>query len=101
MTNGQRDTLHRWCRLVAKHLGDGGVKIMQKPRSYLLVKAIVKKEFGNGILTTEKYPEFPTDVTWCQRKAGIVSVSEMLSSMQAWAATDFGLQLETREDEMV
>ena len=92
----QNAILHCWCREVSKALLEGGIAV-----SEAMVKELVKMLLGNTVavlgvkvaMPTTKYKKTEAELTYSDLKNGFVSMDQLLTKMQAWAATDLNLEL--------
>ena len=94
-TDPQNKCFHGWCAITADHLRNCNLWLCGEPRK--VIKQMVKEMFGNGgkagDMSTRNYPRTPLETTYEEQRMGIVSMSEMLSQFEAWAATDLNLLL--------
>lgn len=93
-SESQNNCLHRWLRDIAKHLMAHGVSLWLLGEPERVVKRLVKRELGNGErMSTTKYVITPADLQPEEIRAGIISMAEFLTKIEAWAAMDLGLNL--------
>ena len=100
----QNDIFHVWCREISKHLTAGGA-----PTSEYMVKHIILYTLGNGVvrmgvripMRSSKYKHTDSDLTEKDRKAGFISMDELLNRIDAWASTDLGLILDPATRAMI
>lgn len=96
----QRGLFHCWCREIARHCQANGAQVSEE-----MVKQLVKANLGNRVqggigklvgtvsMPTEKYKSTPNDLTAADHKHGFISMQELLTAMEAWAATDLNMVL--------
>lgn len=103
----QNDCFHKWCREIAKHLQANKVMV-----SMDTVKELVLRNLGNTKLVdnvpgmpadviamrSSKYKQVDGELSVADQEAGFVSMNELLGRMEAWAATDLGLNLARDEE---
>lgn len=106
-SSSQNDIFHAWCNVIAKHLQSR--KVMLSADS---VKQLVKRQLGNvkmidGVpgmpadiiaMSTTKYKKTEEELTQSDRANNFVSMSELLSRVEAWAATDLDGLILPREE---
>ena len=97
----QNDLFHARCRDIAKHLTENGA-----PTSEEIVKELVKMGLGNTIeiergglreiiaMPTHKYKRTDSELTEADHRNGFISMNELISKMEVWAATDLGMVFE-------
>jgi len=104
----QNDCLHKWCRVIAKHLQANNVRVSEET-----VKELILRKLGNCLLIDDvpgmepdiiamrshKYPATDAELSPIERKRGFISMTNLLSQVEAWAAHDLGLNLKCEEDE--
>ncbi len=100
-TPNQFKCFHAWCGEVAAVCDR--LWLMGDPKT--VIKELVKEVYGNGCkakggMSTNDYPATPADMTEEEWREGVVSMSEMLAEMEAWAATDLNLELRVRDEYM-
>lgn len=104
----QNDLLHPWCRQIANHINaEARRPVVSEYRIKELVKAalgnVVKTEVGGLVcdvpMPTSKYRRTEADLTDADKRAGFISMDQFLSKIQAWAAMDLGLELESKQDQ--
>lgn len=84
-SQNQKGLFYAWITEITEHLNEAGVKVSQAT-----VKALVVRQFGPKV---ELFNE-TLDVSTEEYKWG--EMSDMLSEIQAWAATDISLQLRVK-----
>ena len=103
----QNDIFHAWCNVIAKHLQSR--KVMLSADS---VKELVKRQLGNvkmidGVpgmpadiiaMSTTKYKKTDEELTQSDLQDKFISMSELLSRVEAWAATDLDGLILPREE---
>lgn len=106
-TEDQVALFHVWCREIAKHCKDNGANVSEE-----IVKQLVKRNLGNCVgasvgslgviasMPTMSYKSHQADLTEKDIEQGFISFEELLTKVQAWAATDLGLELKSKNEEM-
>ena len=98
----QNDCLHKWCRVIAKHLRTNGVAVSEET-----VKELILRKLGNCLLIenvpgmepdiiamrSHKYQATDAELSALDRKRGFISMTNLLNQVEAWAATDLNLIL--------
>jgi len=98
----QNDCLHKWCRVIAKHLQANNVRVSEET-----VKELILRKLGNCLLIDDvpgmepdiiamrssKYKATDAELSPIERKRGFISMNNLLSQVEAWAATDLNLIL--------
>ena len=98
----QNDCLHKWCRVIAKHLQANDVRVSEET-----VKELILRKLGNCLLIenipgmepdiiamrSSKYVATDAELSALDRKRGFISMNNLLSQVEAWAATDLNLIL--------
>ena len=98
----QNDCLHKWCRVIALHLQDNKVFVSEET-----VKELILRKLGNCLLIenipgmepdiiamrSSKYKATDAELSALDRKRGFISMNNLLSQVEAWAATDLNLIL--------
>ena len=122
-SNEQNDCLHKWCRVIRDHINeDRQQKIQEAARSNNLamlefwktcpkvteetVKELVLLKMGNTrevmgekvAMRSRRYKRTEAELTPEERKAGFISMNELLGLMEVWAAMDLGLNLQRDEE---
>ena len=104
----QNDCLHKWCRVIAKHLQANDVRVSEET-----VKELILRKLGNCLLIenipgmepdiiamrSSKYVATDAELSALERKRGFISMTNLLNQVEAWAAHDLGLNLKREEDE--
>jgi hypothetical protein len=104
----QNDCLHKWCRVIAKHLQANNVRVSEET-----VKELILRKLGNCLLIDDvpgmepdiiamrssKYKATDAELSPIERKRGFISMTNLLNQVEAWAAHDLGLNLKREEDE--
>lgn len=102
----QNAILHCWCREIAAFLKDGGIENV----SETTVKELLKATLGNTVeilgtrvpMPTSKYKKTEHELIPSELKRDFISFDQFLTKIQAWAATDINLVLESpNEPDMV
>ena len=104
-TLDQNSIFHCWIREITEHLSNSNVKHISENT----IKQVVLHTLGNrtevfGVpctMSTTKYKRAPEDLTAAERRAGIISMTELLSEIQAWAAERINLELVSTNEETV
>ena len=93
----QNAMFHAWCKVVADHLQQQKVMVSKDT-----IKQLVLRQLGNTKLI-DNIPGMPADIvsmgsshykkielelTKNERLSNFISISELLTKMEAWAATD-------------
>ena len=95
----QNSCLHKWCRVITDHINEHAGKVVITEET---VKELVLLKLGNTreimgekvAMRSSKYRHDDGDLTEAEVKAGHISMSGLLMSMEAWAYTDLnGLKL--------
>ena len=88
---------HAWCKVVADHLQQKKVMVSKDT-----IKQLVLRQLGN-VKLIDNVPGMPADIvamgsshykkseaelTKNEKSANFISMSELLTKMEAWAATD-------------
>ena len=102
-TTDQNSIFHCWCREVAVHLREANIK----NASEATVKELVLRNLGNTVdllgikiaMRSSKYKRADEDLTPEDHKRGFISMSSLLTSMQAWSSTDLNLILTSPNEE--
>jgi len=98
----QNDCLHKWCRVIAKHLQANNVRVSEET-----VKELILRKLGNCLLIDDvpgmepdiiamrssKYKATDAELSPIERKRGFISMTNLLNQVEAWAATDLNLIL--------
>ena len=92
ITSDQQAMFHCWCRETAAHLKAGGVKNV----SEATVKELVLLKLGNTVelmgfkiaMRSSKYKKIASQLTIQDVRRGFIAFDDLLTSFQAWAATD-------------
>tara|TARA_E500000331_G_scaffold330270_1_gene351650 strand:+ start:139 stop:555 length:417 start_codon:yes stop_codon:yes gene_type:complete len=98
----QNDCLHKWCRVIAKHLQANNVRVSEET-----VKELILRKLGNCLLIdgvpgmepdiiamrSSKYKATDAELSPIERKRGFISMTNLLNQVEAWAATDLNLIL--------
>ena len=98
----QNDCLHKWCRVIAEHLQSDGVMVSEDT-----VKELILHTLGNCLLIenvpgmephiiamrSSRYKATDEELSPIDRKRGFVSMNNLLSQVEAWAAHDLSLNL--------
>ena len=100
----QNSILHCWCRETSVHLVSGGAKISEG-----MVKLAILSKLGNVtealderiVMPSSKYAMTEQELTPAQHKLGFISMDQLLTKFQAWAATDLSLELVSPNEEKV
>ncbi len=104
----QNDCLHKWCRVIAKHLQDNDVGVSEET-----VKELILRKLGNCLMIdnvpgmepdiiamrSHKYKATDAELSAADRRQGFISMTNLLNQVEAWAAHDLGLNLKREEDE--
>jgi hypothetical protein len=99
---------HAWCGVISDHLQD--TKIMVSKGT---IKQLVLRQLGNTKLIdnvpgmpadiytmgSSKYKKSELELTKNDKSANFISMSELLTKMEAWAATDLDLILQRETNE--
>jgi len=102
----QNGILHVWCRDIAEFLKAGGIENV----SETTVKELLKATLGNTVeilgtrvpMPTSKYKKAEHELTPAELKRDFISFDQFLTKIQAYAATDLNLILESpNEPDMV
>ena len=110
ITPDQRALFHVWCRQISVALSEGGVEMfkeLSKKDAESLAKELIKMMLGNTVTTlgfklaisTNDYVRSDEDLTEQHIKAGFISMDGLLTSIQAYAATDLNLELVSTNEE--
>ena len=99
----QSAIFHVWVREITEHLSNSNVKHISENT----IKQVVLHTLGNRtevfgvpcIMSTTKYKRSDEDLTDAERKAGIISMTALLSEMQAWSAREINLELTSPNEE--
>lgn len=93
----QNAMFHAWCKVVADHLQERKVMVSKDT-----IKQLVLRQLGN-VKLIDNVPGMPADIvamgssqykkseaelTKNEKLANFISMSELLTKMEAWAATD-------------
>lgn len=97
----QNDCLHKWCRVIRDHLKANGANVTEETVKELILSGLGNtKEIevpGLGKISvamrSHKYKQLPSDLSPAEKKAGHISMNELLCKVEAWAATDLNLDL--------
>ena len=105
----QNAMFHAWCKVVADHLQQKKVMVSKDT-----IKQLVLRQLGN-VKLIDNVPGMPADIvamgsshykkseaelTKNERSANFISMSELLTKMEAWASMDLdGLILPRSSDE--
>lgn len=98
----QNDIFHTWCGVVSTHLVERGVRCSKD-----MVKELVLMKLGNTTellgekiaMRSSKYKQTDGELSVKEQQRGFVSMAGLLTSMEAWAATDLdGLKLSRDEE---
>ena len=100
----QNSLLHCWCREVSEFLREGDVRV-----SEAMIKEMFKMLLGNttdvlGVkvaMPTGSYKKAEHELTPSDHKNGFISFDQLLTKIQAWAATDLNLELVSPNEEKV
>jgi hypothetical protein len=95
-SNEQNDCFHKWCAVIGAHLRANKVAISDESvKELCLIKLGNTREFyGVRVpMRSSKYKATEAELSPAERSAGIVSMSELLSMMDVWAAFDLDLKL--------
>ena len=98
----QNDCLHKWCRVIAKHLQDNDVGVSEET-----VKELILRKLGNCLMIdnvpgmepdiiamrSHKYKATDSELSAADRRQGFISMNNLLGQVEAWAATDLNLIL--------
>jgi hypothetical protein len=103
----QNDCLHKWCRVIKQHLRKNGANLTEET-----VKELILNGLGNTreikvpgmepqkvAMRSSKYKQLDSDLTPAEQRAGFISMNELLNRVEAWAATDLGLDLTTENND--
>ena len=99
-SNEQNDCFHKWVSVIGDHLRANKVPISNDSvKELCLIKLGNTREFyGVTVpMRSSKYKPTEKDLTEQEVKAGHISMSELLTAMDCWAAMDLNLKL-VRED---
>lgn len=107
----QNDCFHKWCRVIAEHLTKNNAPMNEDTvKDLILIGLGNSKEFtvpGLGThavpMRSKRYRDVDSSLSPSHRREGWVSMHELLGRVEAWAATDLGLDLKdhTRAEEEV
>ena len=92
----QNDCFHKWVRVIGEHLRANKVPISDDSvKELCLLKLGNTREYmGEKVaMRSSKYKATEAELTPAERKAGLISMSELLSAMDVWAAMDLNLKL--------
>lgn len=97
----QNDCLHKWCREISNHLKANGANVTEET-----VKELALNNLGNvkeievpGMgktkiaMRSHRYKATDSELTEPEKRMGFISMNELLSKVEAWAATDLNLNL--------
>tara|TARA_R110000782_G_scaffold33535_3_gene80768 strand:+ start:226 stop:540 length:315 start_codon:yes stop_codon:yes gene_type:complete len=96
----QNKCFHKWCEVIGEHLRANKVAITNESvKEVCLIKLGNTREFyGVTVpMRSSKYKETEAELSPAARKAGLISMSELLSMMEVWAAMDLQLNLVREE----
>lgn len=99
----QNDIFHCFCREISAHLRAGGVENV----SEATVKELILLTLGNTVellgtrvaMRSSKYKRSDEDLTDKDRKFELISMADLLTKMQVWAAADLGMELVSPNEE--
>ena len=121
----QNAVLNIWCREIVEHqnaqvkgmsseaIGIYRIQHGERPKltSAKLIKGLVKYCLGNVfeakhstltgpvVMSTRDYKMTEAELTETDRKHGFIPMDEFMGKIQAWAATDLGLELKVEGKE--
>ena len=104
-TLDQNSIFHCWIREITDHLSNSNVKHISENT----IKQVVLHTLGNRtevfgvpcIMSTTKYKRADEDLSEAERRAGVISMTALLSEMQAWSAREIKLELVSPNEERV
>lgn len=98
----QNAIFHCWIREITKYLADSGVKDSEEIWKQVILGTLGNRKLRYGVwvtMSTTKYKRSDEDLTEAERKAGIISMTGLLSEMQAWSAREINLELKSPNEE--
>ena len=101
-TDAQNACFHAWARAISNHLAKVGNYIDEESVKELCLSGLgntkVKDVPGMGkkvvAMRSRFYPATDNDLPPSFRRRGYISFTELLGNVDAWAATDLGLNLQ-------